>query len=60
MFGFGKKKKELTPKQRAQRKYAAAMRGVRARAKKAGQGTGRIAKRPAATKLRRRMGLKSR
>jgi len=60
MFGLGKKKKKLTKKQLAQRKYASAMRGVRTRAKRTGKGSGRIAKRPAATKLRRKMGLKSR
>lgn len=58
MFGFGKKKKKLTAKQLAQRKYASAMRGVRARARKAGKGTGRVAKRPAAKRMRRKMGLK--
>jgi hypothetical protein len=34
------------------------MRGVRKRAKKATGGKGRIAKRTAATKLRRKLGLK--
>ncbi|HJQ93116.1 MAG TPA: hypothetical protein VJ874_02395 [Candidatus Thermoplasmatota archaeon] len=58
MFGLGKKKKALTPKQRAQRKYAASMRGVRKRAKKASGGKGRVAKRAGAAKLRRKLGLK--
>jgi len=47
----------LTPKQRAQRKYASAMRGVRARAKTAKGGKGRIAGRSGATRLRRSLGL---
>ena len=51
-------KRALTPKQRAQRKYAASMAGVRKRAKKASGGKGRIAKRSGATKLRRQLGLK--
>ena len=59
MFGLGKKKKALTPKQRAQRKYAASMRGVRKRAKKSSGGKGRVAKRSSATKLRRKLGLKA-
>lgn len=50
--------KGLTAKQRAQRKYAAGMRTVRARAKTAKGGKGRIAKRTTATKLRRKLGLK--
>ena len=59
MFGFGKKKKKaLTPKQKAQRKYAASMRGVRKRAKTTSGGKGRLAKRSSATKLRRKLGLK--
>ena len=48
----------LTPKQRAQRKYAAGMRTVRSRAKTTKGGKGRIAKRSGATKLRRSLGLK--
>lgn len=52
-------KGKLTKKQLAQRKYASAMRGVRKRAKKAAKGTGRIKKRAAATKLRRKLGLKT-
>jgi hypothetical protein len=59
MFGFGKKKKALTPKQLAQRKYAASMRGVRKRAKKSSGGKGRVSKRAGATKLRRKLGLKA-
>lgn len=51
-------KKALTPKQRAQRKYAAGMKQVRKRASKAKGGKGRIAKRGGATKLRRELGLK--
>lgn len=54
-----KKKSKLTKKQLAQRKYAASMRGVRKRAKKASGGKGRVAKRSSATKLRRKLGLKS-
>lgn len=50
---------KLTKKQHAQRKYAARMRGVRKRAKKARGGKGRIAKRSTATRMRRKMGLKS-
>jgi hypothetical protein len=59
MFGFGKKKAKLTPKQLAQRKYAGSMSGVRKRAKKSTGGKGRVAKRAGATKLRRKLGLKS-
>jgi hypothetical protein len=54
-----KRKGKLTPKQLAQRKYAARMRTVRKRAKKASGGKGRIAKRSGATKLRRKLGLKA-
>lgn len=54
----GKRSSKLTPKQRAQRKYAAGMKQVRARAKTAKGGKGRIAKRSGATKLRRDLGLK--
>jgi hypothetical protein len=50
---------KLTKKQHAQRKYAAKMRGVRKRAKTTRGGKGRIAKRSTATRLRRKMGLKS-
>ena len=53
-----KKKSKLTKKQLAQRKYAAAMRGVRKRAKTAKGGKGRIAKRSSAARLRRKLGLK--
>ena len=53
-----KKKSKLTKKQLAQRKYAASMRGVRKRAKKASGGKGRVTKRAGATKLRRKLGLK--
>lgn len=52
------RKKKLTAKQREQRKYAAAMRTVRARAKTTGGGKGRIAKRSTAAKLRKKHGLK--
>lgn len=48
----------LTRKQRAQRKYAGKMRGVRKRATKTRRGKGRIKKRPAARKLRKRLGLR--
>ncbi len=51
-------KSKLTKKQLAQRKYAASMRGVRKRAKKASGGKGRVSKRSGATKLRRKLGLK--
>lgn len=53
-----KPKGRLTPKQLAQRKYAARMRTVRKRATKASGGKGRIAQRSGATKLRRQLGLK--
>ncbi|MCA1813900.1 MAG: hypothetical protein LC624_08110 [Halobacteriales archaeon] len=53
------RKKKLTAKQLAQRRYAARMRGVRSRATTAKRGKGRIAKRGAATKLRKKLGLKS-
>jgi hypothetical protein len=49
----------LSKKQLAQRKYAAKMKGVRKRATGAKKGKGRIKKRPAAAKLRRKLGLKS-
>lgn len=52
------KKSSLSKKQVAQRKYASAMRGVRKRATGAKGGKGKIAKRGAATKLRRKLGLK--
>ena len=52
------KKSTLTKKQRAQRKYAASMRGLRKRAKKTSGGKGRVAKRSSATRLRRKLGLK--
>lgn len=59
MFGWGRKKpKALTPKERAQRKYAARVKTLRARAAKAGGGRGRIKARAAARKLRRKLGLK--
>jgi hypothetical protein len=54
----GTRKKKLTAKQVAQRRYASAMRGVRARAHKAPGGKGRIAKRPTATRMRKKLGLK--
>ncbi|MHB8632675.1 MAG: hypothetical protein ACYDBQ_01725 [Thermoplasmatota archaeon] len=54
----GARKKPLSTKQRAQRKYAARMKGVRKRATAARGGKGAIAKRQAATRLRRRLGLK--
>ena len=53
------KRSKLTPKQRAQRKYAASMKGVRSRAKTRRGGKGRVAKRSSATRLRRRLGLKA-
>lgn len=53
-----RKKKKLSKKQVAQRRYAAKMRGVRRRATKAKKGKGRIKSRAAATKLRRKLGLK--
>jgi hypothetical protein len=53
-----RRKKTLTTKQRAQRVYASRMRGVRARAKTARGGKGRIAKRPAARTMRKKLGLK--
>ena len=54
----GRKGKKLTAKQLAQRKYASRMRGVRARAHKTRRGRGRIANRSAATRLRRKLGVK--
>lgn len=54
---FGRSTTKLTPKQRAQRKYASAMRSVRKRAKTTTGGRGRIGDRSAATKLRRKLGL---
>ncbi len=53
------KKSKLTKKQLAQRKYASSMRGLRKRAKKRTGGKGRVAKRSGATRLRRKLGLKS-
>ncbi|HEV8361211.1 MAG TPA: hypothetical protein VGR28_12235 [Candidatus Thermoplasmatota archaeon] len=53
-----KKRTTLTVKQLAQRKYAAKMRGVRARAKTTKGGTGRIKARSTASTLRRRLGLR--
>jgi hypothetical protein len=53
-----KGKKKLTAKQLAQRKYASRMRSVRKRAHKAKRGRGRIANRSAATKLRKKLGVK--
>ncbi len=53
------KRSKLTPKQRAQRRYAASMKGLRGRAKKRSGGKGRVAKRSSATRLRRKLGLKS-
>lgn len=54
---FGRTTTKLTPRQRAQRKYASAMPGIRKRAKGATGGRGKIGKRSAATKLRRRLGV---
>ena len=54
-----KRKSKLTKKQLNQRKYAARMRTLRKRAKKRSGGKGRVAKRSSATKLRRKLGLKS-
>ncbi|MFO1532147.1 MAG: hypothetical protein ABR562_00375 [Thermoplasmatota archaeon] len=54
-----KRKAKLTKKQLAQRKYAARMKGVRKRAKKAAGGKGRVAKRGAASAMRRHLGLKA-
>jgi hypothetical protein len=51
-------KSTLTKKQRDQRKYAAQMKGVRKRASKTRGGSGLIAEREAAAKLRREYGLK--
>jgi hypothetical protein len=53
------KKSKLTKKQLAQRKYASRVRTIRKRAKKTKGGKGRISKRASATKLRRKLGLKS-
>lgn len=53
-----RKRSKLTKKQLAQRKYAASMRTLRKRAKKASGGKGRVAKRSSATRLRRKLGLK--
>lgn len=53
-----KAKSRLTKKQLAQRKYASRMRTVRTRASRRTGGKGRIAKRTAATTLRRKLGLK--
>ena len=53
------KRSKLTKKQLAQRKYASRMRVVRKRAKTTSGGKGRIAKRSSATRLRRKLGLKS-
>ena len=55
-----KKKSKLTRKQLNQRKYAARMRTLRKRAKKAKGGKGRVAKRSSAAKLRRKLGIKKR
>lgn len=51
------KKSPLTRKELAQRRYAALMKGVRARAHAAHGGTGRIRTRRAATDLRRKFHL---
>jgi hypothetical protein len=53
------KKAALSKKQLAQRKYAGKMGGIRKRATTAKGGKGRIAKRSAATSLRRKLGLKA-
>lgn len=55
-----KSKSKLTKKQLAQRKYAARVKTLRSRAKKAKGGKGRIANRSSARKLRSKLGLKSR
>ena len=52
-------RRTLSPAQLRQRRYASAMRGVRARAKTTSRGTGRIANRSAAKRLRAKYGLKS-
>jgi hypothetical protein len=57
MAFFGRSKTQLTPRQKAQRKYAAAMRSIRSRAKTTRGGRGRIGTRSAATKLRRKLGI---
>jgi hypothetical protein len=51
-------KSSLTPKQRAQRKYAAQMRVIRQRAAESPGGSGPIAERDAAKKLRKDLGIK--
>ena len=56
---FGRKSSTLTPRQKAQRKYAAGMRSIRTRAKTTRGGRGRIGKRAAATTLRRKLGIKT-
>ena len=48
---------KLSPAQRNQRKYAATVKGIRGRAAKAAGGKGRIKNRPAAKKLRGKLGL---
>lgn len=58
-MGLFSRKKKLTKKQLAQRKYAAKMRTLRSGAKKRTGGKGRVAKRSSATKLRRKLGLKA-
>lgn len=55
MFG---KKKPLTKKQLAQRKYASRMRTVRKRASTTRGGRGRVRNRKGATALRAKLGLK--
>lgn len=55
---FGPKKKKLTKKQLAQRKYAGAMRGARTRAAKASGGKGRMRKRSGPAQMRKKLGLK--
>lgn len=52
-------KRKLSPAQKAQRKYASAMRGVRTRAKAARRGKGAVKLRSAARNLRRKLGLKN-
>lgn len=54
-----KPKRRLTKKQSNQRRYASAMRGIRKRARQRRGGRGRIADRPAASKLRKQLGLKA-
>src|SRR5258708_39556498 len=52
-------KAKLSKKQVNQRKYAAGVKSIRKRAKASPGGKGRIKSRPAATTLRKKLGLKS-